>query len=256
MHSSHLNPRMPNLRHDPSTSSFSPGSSRPTSPGLHQNAFQEPFIVHAPPALTQPGDSPPGRLRNISISGHITSAPRSPWKSRTRQSPEMGASDEATFGERRRRASSQAKPLPGHVPFTHHVPVVTVDDYEASDHDEPRSANTADTPPPLSDRTVSDDTPRSVVKTEAPSKNGGLAGRGRLSQLFHIKRKKSSESIHPSDMTRKSSVKDHQEDKEKEREKERERERVKEREKERSERDLERRRLEQERRDAELAQGE
>ncbi len=147
---------------------------------------------------------------------------------------------------RRRRASSQLTTSPyiegGHVPFTHHVPVVTVDEDEGSE--------TASIP-------VIQDQPVTV-------ENGGLQRevsikldlgkkeekKGRISQLFHRKSKKGEvRPAQPPSEHHHSDHKAHEEAKEREKQ-----ESV--RQKERLDREGEMKRKEAERREAEVVQGE
>lgn len=207
MSSNHLTgQRVPFYPTNPSISSFSPSNTRPGSPAA-PIPRTEPFLVSAPPALT----GPDGRDRAISISSTVAQSPRD---GRARTSVDSTGEVSA----RRRRASShisRAYVEGGHVPFTHHVPVVTVDEDESVD-DIPEA--------PIEERR------ESVI----PSPGKGVEKRGRISSLFHRKSNKEETPVpSPGHQTREDHV----------------------REKVKQEREVEMRKKELERREAELLQG-
>jgi hypothetical protein len=153
------------------------------------------------------------------------------------------------MAERRRRASSRVTmgdAEGGHIPFTHHVPVGMVQepDEEGTDPEsdpEVITSGTVTTAPANGINTASSERNDSAKKAESVDK------RNRLSQLFHIKRKKSSEGIVPVPQTqqpRHHLKLDHKSDAQKLAEKQK------------AEREQEMKRKEHERYEAELAQGE
>ncbi|WVW86993.1 hypothetical protein I302_109049 [Kwoniella bestiolae CBS 10118] len=223
---------------------FSPPTTRPTSPGAEQPTHRSPYLVSAPPALTSSDNH--GRERTMSVASTVAPPTRSTWGSSPRQrqsidshpSPEMQALH-------RRRASSKAGMMSdgqgGHVPFTHHLPVPSVDEgspeQELDDVSDglPAITENDSTALPSLAPTVSDKSSKEGKEKEKKS---------RLSNIFHIGKKKAPEA--PNKHDHHLLHKDHRTDKQKEEDKAREREKY--------ERDVERRRLEQERRDEELAQ--
>ncbi|ORY34806.1 hypothetical protein BCR39DRAFT_556311 [Naematelia encephala] len=160
--SSHLTPR-PSI---PDASALSPPPTRSNTPAPPQHA--EPFIVSAPPPLT--GESHI-RERTDSVASTIahvnwdSSPKRASWDS------DMNDKQVA----KPRRSDSIAAPEAGHIPFTHHVPVVEVE--SESDQEEPE---------PLPSAPVSNGMSKSASTGKLKEGN-----RSRLSQLFHLKRKPS-----------------------------------------------------------------
>ncbi|OCF43808.1 hypothetical protein I317_02250 [Kwoniella heveanensis CBS 569] len=228
--------RPPHLNEWSNSAFFSPPSTRPGSPGIGPPKQTSPYLVSAPPALTKTEGH--GRERTMSVASSVAPPVHSTWHS----SPRLRTSSDAqsppeTFGTARRRASSKAGLMAdgqgGHIPFTHHVPMVAVEDHDTD----------ADSVP------AAESLPAIVEDTPSPARTpvGGIKGekekRGRLSGLFHLGKRKSIDAGLPEVLT---SHKDHKTDAQKAEEKARDRERY--------EKDLERRRLEQERRDEELAQ--
>ncbi|WWC95775.1 hypothetical protein V866_002641 [Kwoniella sp. B9012] len=225
---------------------FSPPNTRPTSPGADQPTHRSPYLVSAPPALTSSDNH--GRERTMSVASTIAPPTRSTWGSspRQRQSIDSHPSPEIQNANRR-RASSKGGLLSdgqgGHVPFTHHLPVPSVDEgspeHELDDVSEVLPAITEN------DSAVLPSMP--TIQSDKSSKDGKekeKEKKNRLSDIFHIGKKRSADV--PPKHDHNLLHKDHRTDKQKEEDKLRERERY--------ERDVERRRLEQERRDEELAQ--
>lgn len=132
------------------------------------------------------------------------------------------------------------------MPYTHHIPAVHI----SEDGHDAHSVTTAETHSAGRPSTGSMEMNGHVSAFR--EKKEGMAGKSRLSQLFHIKRKKSSEKV-GSDSPRKLEKPMHPP---KDSEKEREQGEKKARDRERAEQETERKRFELERRDAELAQGE
>ncbi|OCF73256.1 hypothetical protein I204_06487 [Kwoniella mangroviensis CBS 8886] len=225
---------------------FSPPNTRPTSPGADQPTHRSPYLVSAPPALTSSDNH--GRERTMSVASTIAPPTRSTWGSspRQRQSIDSHPSPEIQTANRR-RASLKGGLLSdgqgGHVPFTHHLPVPSVDEgspeHELDDVSEvlPAIMENDSAVLPSMPTIQSDKSSKDGKEKEKEKKN-------RLSNIFHIGKKKSADV--PPKHDHNLLHKDHRTDKQKEEDKLRERERY--------ERDVERRRLEQERRDEELAQ--
>lgn len=212
--------------------------SRPTSP-----AHREPFIAHAPPPLTQHDKQ--NRNRHVSISSSIfpgRDGESSSGHNTTTWAAQKQAITQEELHRKRSRAASRAESEGGHIPFTHHIPIVHTPD-------DAQSVSTGDTHsighPSTGSAELNGHTPASREK------KSGMAGKSRLSQMFHIKRKKSAENVHPEKHNKLEKSVHLPKDPEREREiVERRR-----REQERADQDAERRRLEMERREAELAQG-
>ncbi|WVQ95991.1 hypothetical protein IAU59_003091 [Kwoniella sp. CBS 9459] len=231
--------RPPHLNEWSNSAFFSPPTTRPGSPGIESPKHTSPYLVSAPPALTKSEGH--GRERTMSVASSVAPPIHSTWNS----SPRLRTSSDAQpppegFGNARRRASSKAGMVQdgqgGHVPFTHHVPMVAVEDQDTDD----ASATPTENLPAISeDAPAPARTPVDGIKAKKSEKEK----RGRLSGLFHLGKRKSIEAGVPEALT---THKDHKTDAQKAEEKARDRERY--------EKDLERRRLEQERRDEELAQ--
>ncbi|WVF68452.1 hypothetical protein IAT40_003218 [Kwoniella sp. CBS 6097] len=231
--------RPPHLNEWSNSAFFSPPTTRPGSPGIEPPKHTSPYLVSAPPALTKSEGH--GRERTMSVASSVAPPVHSSWNS----SPRLRTSSDAqppteSFGNARRRASSKAGLTAdgqgGHIPFTHHVPTVAVDDQDTDG---------AIAPPTESLPAIKEDTPspaRTSIEGLKP-KNKEKEKRGRLSGLFHLGKRKSIDAGMSEVLT---PQKDHKTDAQKAEEKARD--------KERYEKDVERRRLEQERRDEELAQ--
>jgi len=127
----------------------------------------------------------------------------------------------------------------GHVPFTHYVPVVPTVQVDDTDDGSITAGDTS---------TVGGHEGSSTSRAGESSsgKKGGMP-KSRLSQLFHLKKKKSTDSFH--------SDKDKQPHKLEKPDRWKEEKEKEARERAREDKDAERRRLEHERREAELAQG-
>lgn len=249
-----LTPHYPVTHPTPSLSSAS-GPSRPASPP--QKPKPEPYIVHAPPALLQDDQDrrdraasvastiAPRRERNISISSSIAPArERSSWT--TRQPPTIA---EKPAG--RARAGSRADYDGGHVPFTHHLPTAQIDE-------DARSVATTETAPGTQENGSAngDHAPhRESTGLGVKEKRKEGMPKSRLSQLFHLKKKKSSDSI-PSERSHRLQTPHITHAAIDEARHKLVKERPARRESEDTDRDIERRRIEKERREAELAQGE
>lgn len=246
-----LAPQLSAMHPTPSLTSASEPS-RPTSP--QQQPKHEPYIAHAPPALYQDDKDrrdraasvastvAPRRERTLSVTSSIApTRERSSW---TARQPPMIAGKPAG----RARAGSRAEFDGGHVPFTHHLPTLHIDEDRHSVTTNETMTAGHDNGSANGDHAESRD-PNGVKE----KRNTGM-GKSRLSQLFHLKKKKSSDSVvldkphrlekertllPVNDDARHKLVKD----------------RPTRRESQDTEKDLERRRIEQERRDAELAQG-
>jgi len=226
--------RLPTSRAYFNDANSSHPSTRTGSPAPHPHA--EPFLVSAPTALTN-GDA---RNRMISGSSTVTPGQHSNWEASRKRDSVDSSMFEGTSHERRRRVSSRVvapQVEGGHVPFTHHIPVFSADETEGTDD--------GDTP------VVSNGVPPAIEISglqRALSKLSPMpAGekKGRFNQLFHLKRKKSGELAAPPTWKRDSLS-----------EPSRFQDRGEPRAKETLERESRMRQKEQERREAELAQGE
>ena len=231
-------PRLPVKYPTPSISSGgTPRPSRPTSP-----RHQEPFIVRAPPALMQDTDRPrrdrnisaastvDGRDRGFSVSSSIAPPAHSTWTSRHGH-----LRDESSPARLRARAGSRLEMDGGHVPFTHHVPPMPPMQVDDADDGSVTAGDTS---------TLGGHEPIRESKNGEHIIEKGMP-KSRLSQLFHLKKKKSKDSFH--------SEKQHNKLEKPDRWKEEKGKEARDRAKE--DKDAERKRLEHERREAELAQG-
>jgi hypothetical protein len=154
----------------------------------------EPFIATAPPALLR-DDDPHSRDRTVSVSSSIVPA-------RSKLNNQSSWDDEAEVARRRRetrrRSSTVVEGASGHVPYTHHLPERFAEGAASSDEDIADHDHT----------TFDDDRPGSSTHDDSRShlahsgegvelgkqEDGKKNRKGRLSGLFH-RRKKSLESI-------------------------------------------------------------
>lgn len=165
----------------PNTASLSPmPSTKPFQPRAAANETPprpEPYIAYAPPALTTDART---RNRAISVDSSVAATPGRGDRQRSWDTePKQGDSD------RRRRASSRVimGEDGGHIPFTHHVhaPPVIEDDSDNQMTETPASI-----PEPEDLHTF---------PINSVSGKEGLGTRSRLSQLFHLKKKNSHETL-------------------------------------------------------------
>ncbi|EIW71562.1 hypothetical protein TREMEDRAFT_60485 [Tremella mesenterica DSM 1558] len=175
-----LRPTLP----DP-VSSFSTQSSfsaNPSGPTPFPSHTAEPYLVSAPPALTEVDHH---RDRTVSMSSTIAPYNITP-RSGQRSSFDRPSIDRRTRD--RRMSSVTGEPPEGHLPFTHHVPVSDVMEDESVDGNESAS------PDELSSKQVNGSLRRSgslATRTVTPDK------KSRFSQLFSRKKKKSPERTKP-----------------------------------------------------------
>ncbi|KAK8849639.1 hypothetical protein IAR55_004974 [Kwoniella newhampshirensis] len=169
---------------------FSPPNTRPTSPSPEATPHFSPYLVSAPPALT--GSEAHGRQRTVSMSSSIGPPMQSTWGASPRHRSSFDTSSEA-YAHGRARAASRVSMSPndfgGHVPFTHHVPIAQVEE-EVSDNatqslpDEAPSTPASETEPVIAK-------PAETLQT----KKGVKEKKGRLSQLFHLGKRKGAETV-------------------------------------------------------------
>lgn len=220
------------------------------------------FMVTAPPALLRDED---GQLRDrtVSVSSSIAPPPRSTSRRHLNTEEQQQRERERDHEqdpeteptrlrrEARRRSSTLVEPEGGHVPFTHHLPV-RVDEILESSGEEDGSTHTRitfdedDRPASSAQRTIESTTQHSDVVASAPAaspKPKDKKRKGRISGLFR-RSKKSSESLRKEHTTQHDAK--HHEQAKADHAKAREQ----------YDRDRATRQMEQERRDAELAEGE
>jgi hypothetical protein len=242
MNNSHLSPR---VLIDRFSSSPSSATSRPISP--NEPPHIEPFIPRAPPPLLA-DNRPYPRNRAISAASTIASPTRTTWSPRKREGSQGDSlqNEVVVMADRRRRASSRGTAGDGeggHIPFTHHVPAVTVEeDRQSEGTDTEQGYETLLTARPGSSQINDPAQDMAAPINTSPNGHAKLGKRHRLSSLFQIKRKKSSERV-VSTPTQLHSNSEHKSDHQKNTDKQR------------SDREVEMKRREQERHDAELAQG-
>lgn len=155
------------------SSSFSTSTSRPRSTTPTSTPRPEPYIVSAPPPLTEQ-DHRRDRTISVSSSNGPQLTPRT-----------ARGSFKETNAERRRRMSSAAglEPEEGHLPFTHHLPAPIAVEDEMSDGSESMEDNAS---VPVENGTIQRSGSMTVkTATATPEK------KSRLGSLFGLKRKKS-----------------------------------------------------------------
>ncbi|WWD20266.1 hypothetical protein CI109_104742 [Kwoniella shandongensis] len=243
MNTNHLTTPRPPLLPDPGSSNFfSPPNTRPTTPSPDATPHISPYLVSAPPALT---GEPHGRERTASIASSIGPPMRTTWGSSPRHRASFDSPGES-FAQGRARAASRASMSPddigGHIPFTHHIPIAQVDEERETD-EESHSVEVQDDVPTAMPSETEPATAKPIGSKTA--RTGSKEKKGRLSQLFHLGKRKGSDIIVPELQPR---------DRPKEQRLEKHRSEEHAKEKAKLDKEAEMRRLEQERRADELAQ--
>lgn len=214
-------------------------------PESSEPRHRELFTVTAPPALLRDEEGH-HRDRTTSISSSIappSPSRRSEFQRQSRRDEEDQDTEPARRRtEARRRSSTLLQPEGGHVPITHHIPTRVAEQQESSWEDD------------AADRSVEDDRPASSAQNHAEAEsvphNDGLLKtsdqkrKGRFSGLFR-RSKKSSDSLRKEPTPALALPSQHEQARADQA-----------RARERYEKELVIRKLEQERRDAELLEGE
>lgn len=177
-----------------------PSASASTGPPNHVS----PYLVSAPPPLTK--DSPNSRsygreraVSAVSSIGSVTATPTSTtWSPRFRSTSDVPAYDGHGLGNPRPRSASRASMSTdmhgGHIPFTHHLPMVPQEaDEEEDNYDEVSSQThsaTVDGVQPVREQSLlwEDSKAKETTKKEKKKKKGKSA----LSNLFHFGRQRGS----------------------------------------------------------------
>ena len=146
------------------------------------------FMPTAPAPLIRDDDGH-HRDRTVSISSSIV-------PSRSRPTHKSSWDDEADISRRRRearrRSSTMGEGEGGHVPFTHHIPIRVNEAEESSGDESGENENRTIEDRPSSSMLVGDNS--HIQPGETSKEDGKKRKKGRFSQLFH-RRKKSSDSI-------------------------------------------------------------
>ncbi|KIR78514.1 hypothetical protein I305_02886 [Cryptococcus gattii E566] len=190
-----ISPRIPAI--DPYNHATPPASAT-TDPPRHVS----PYLVSAPPPLTK--DSPTSRsygreraVSAVSSIGSVTATPSTTWSPRFRSTSDAVPYDAHGLGNPRPRSASRASMSTdmhgGHIPFTHHLPMVPqeADEEEDNNYDEVSSqthSGTVEGVQPVREQSLLWEDSKATKKEEKKKKKGKSA----LSNLFHFGRQRGS----------------------------------------------------------------
>ncbi|OXH54972.1 hypothetical protein J002_03346 [Cryptococcus neoformans] len=154
-----------------------------------------PYLVSAPPPLTNDSPNPHGRERAVSAASSIVPAtPATTWSPHFRSTFQVPDGHGHGLGAQRQRSVSRASmsaELPGgHIPFTHHLPAVPQVNEEDSDEGSMQGApGTLETARPVQEQSLSrDEEGKKKKKKKKMDRKSGLSG------LFHFGRRGSNDS--------------------------------------------------------------
>lgn len=171
------------------TDPYNHGTTSTVDPPSHVS----PYLVSAPPPLTNDSPNSHGRERSVSAVSSISPATPTTWSPHFRSTFEVPDGHGLGVQRQRQRSVSRASmsaELPGgHVPFTHHLPVVPQADEEDSDDRSTQAASgTLETAQPVQQQSFLHE------NNNNKKKKGGNNRKGALSSLFHFGRRGSNDS--------------------------------------------------------------